>query len=498
MNQIEAKEYITKNCGDLTFRKPLTHWKILRDNKKYCDMWLGVGGFDEKGQRRPLGNNLKSYAEYDNLRKEYTGNFFTNNNGNLIYIGNFNDPQTQIILNKKWLGDAFEFKAQRNNSSRLKGSGWFENFSKHMFSPASEKHIGFDRVEIANGIRYWSFRHLLEIIEDSPNKFPKEKPIIILWSDEEIVGIDKISQNIVKFITENQKYFDGLFLALAVIPGVGTATAISLKGAFEGLKKMVGQMALGKSPSASEITEVCGPIMNFAGIDQKDIQKGLDIGKKIEKGDYFSVANDLGISEDKIKDIVGSVSGKGNAGYIVNGLKTGNFNDVQKQLGVLKALGTVKEATTIDNGKNYVQKNGTTSPVYANISTLSLSGNIGLLPNITEIADGILTDTKTLLTKEDRASWINAGSMKIDATTQLSDLAFSNLTLQALDSKKKNIPYVLPAEIPAQYKPCITANLIASTGVQIIDTAKRNPPVPLPPPNQQTKKKKKKIKKEFR
>jgi hypothetical protein len=498
MTQIEAKEYISKNCGNLTFRKPLPHWKILT-NRKYCDMWLGVAGFDEKGQRRPLGQNIKSYTEYDNLRKEFTGNFFTNNNGNLIYIGNFNDPQTQMLLNKKWLGDAFEFKAQRNNTSRLKGAGWLENFSKYMFSMREpEKQPGFDRVEQQNNEAYWSFRHLLEIIESKPNKYVKEKPIIILWSDEEIIGIDRISQDIMKFITENSKYFDALFLVIAVIPGVGTATALAMKSAFEGLKKMVGQMALGITPSASEIAQVSAPIMNFAGITQADIQKGLDVGKKIEKGDYFGVANDLGVSESQIKNIIGSVTGEGSAGYLVNGLKTGNFNDVQKQLGVIKALTTTKVATTIDDGKQYVQQNTTKAPIYANISTLSLSGNIALLPNITEIADGILTDQKTILTKEDRASWINAGAMKLDATTQLSDLAFSNMTIQALDSKKRNVPYVLPAEVPAQYKQCITANLISSTGCQIIDTAKNNPPVILPAPNQQGKFNKKKRKKEFR
>jgi len=60
-------------------------------------------------------------------------------------------------------------------------------------------------------------------------------------------------------------------------------------------------------------------------------------------------------------------------------------------------------------------------------------------------------------------------SARNDLDTALPNLAYSSMIQQAIESSNANKPYILPPDVPKEYRSCMALQITADTGIPVVD-----------------------------
>jgi hypothetical protein len=340
---------------------------------------------------------------------------------------------------------------------------------------------------------------LFTAIENGKAKIDPNTPVIITFSDEGIYSLQKTMFDINDFLDKYGVYAG--YILEAVLPMIGVPVAPgSISGIIKGATDLSGKISRGEKVNAEDIIKASN---NLIPENAKPyIQKGLNVSYMLENPtpqNLYNASKELGVKKEDVERIVGSVSGKGSAGFIVSSLENGKFDDVMKTLSVLKSKYTTEQAVKIESSDEYITRLKNSGgiykePIIQNISTLGLSGIPSLIPNIDKIASGLLTSSWTLLANTEKRAWLNIATFRPDLETKTPDLAIEVMKQQARDSALIGAPYVIPAEVPNSLKNCIALKITADTGVAVATTSikKQEVPTPITPSKPITKKSKRK------
>jgi len=523
--QQEAKLQIASICKDkLPSNRRLPLWTDLT-NPKLADVWLqGTGTLF--GDGKAFGTNLSSKDEYVRLRNDwYQGNFYRTNKGHMVYIGNAKHPDTIALLGNRLFGkegDNFlRFhidRGNKNNSRFLTGGGWAEGFSRRMFMPQSESKLWvFNSHPTHNGISYANWFDLLQKIEQSP--IPTNKVIVITYDDSGIIAIDRIAKDMVKFYDEYGAYIVTALAIAATVVTAGSLGAVAVATAqqlFSSVKNVIDKVASGQPIFASEIMSATGGLLPKES--EKYIQTAMNVGTSLEQynktknpQELLRASQQLGVKKEQIVNVVdGFVGKKGadSASFLLNNIEQGaKVDNVMLTMTVLKAQGIVNTTTfnaqTLSMAQQYINNSGKQeSPIVQNIATNSL-GNVmnGIIPNINNVSKVVLDDMRNKMSPEEYRSWCNMASSINDLDTALPNLAHSSMIQQAIECSNANKPYMLPPDVPKQYRQCMALQITADTGIPVVDPfaiktpakTPKNKVGQAPPP-----KPKKKLRKEYR
>jgi hypothetical protein len=524
--QQEAKAQVNSICRDkLPSNRKLPLWTDLT-NPKLADVWLQGAG-QLFGDGKSVGANLTSKDEYVKLRNDwYQGNFFRTKAGHMIYIGKSESPDTISILNNKLFGQEgtnyLRFNVDRNNKNnkeKLSGGGWAENFSKLMFLEQTKTWNTwvFKSNPTHNGITYSNWYNLLAQIEQS--SIPTNKVIVLTFSDGDIIALDKITKSLKTFYDEYGTYIiTGLAIAGTVFTA-GTLGASVVKYAtqlFNSSKNIIDKVASGQPVTASEIMSASGGLLPEGS--EKYVQTALNVGTNVDS--YLKTNNpqsllqasaQLGVKKEQLVSIVEGITGKkgaDSASFLLTAMEQSKkIDQTMLTLGVLKAQSIVDtsafNAETLAMARNFIQGNGgKDSALVQNIATNSL-GNVmnGIIPNINNVSKVVLDDMRGKMSQEEFRSWCNMASARNDLDTALPNMAYQSMIQQAIESSNANKPYVLPPDVPKQYRSCMALQLTADTGIPVVDPYNVKsvvPSKPAPPKPNDKSKPKKKLRKEYR
>jgi hypothetical protein len=512
MTKQEAQKIFDQTCKEVLKTTPLPHWSILK-NLKYTDaVVLGLGVDPNMKRDFKYGDNLTSFQEAENIVKDlYKGSYYTTNKGHFIYFDDGRKPVSQMLLNAdlKLMPNAVVFTIPRGKHSRLKGNAdgkqWSLTFSRRMFIDHSEvppggwKMVQFDNPENQNGITFSNLHQLFTAIENGKAKIDPNTPVIITFSDEGIYSLQKTMFDINDFLDKYGVYAG--YILESVLPLIGVPVAPgSISSIIKGATDLSGKISRGEKVNAQDIIKASN---NLIPENAKPyIQKGINVSYMLENPtpqNLYNASKELGVKKEDVERIVGSVSGKGSAGFIVSSLENGKFDDVMKTLSVLKSKYTTEQAVKIESADQYITRLKNSGgiykePIIQNISTLGLSGIPSLVPNIDKIAGGLLSSSWSLLGNTEKRAWLNIATFRPDLETKTPDLAIEVMKQQARDSALIGAPYVIPAEVPNSLKNCIALKITADTGVAVATTSvkKQEVPAPVTPRKPITKKAKRK------
>jgi hypothetical protein len=524
--QQEAKAQVNSICRDkLPSNRKLPLWTDLT-NPKLADVWLqGTGTLF--GDGKTFGDNLTSKDEYLKLRNDwYQGNFFRTKAGHMVYICNEEHPDSIAIFNNKLFGengkDYLRFHTGRlleNNRQQLGGGGWAERFSKLMFLEQTKTWNTwvYNTHPTHNGITYANWYDLLAKIEQS--SIPTNKIIVLSYSKEGLIALDQVTKQFVAFMDQYGPYIiTGLTIAASLVTA-GSTAALYLATAnkiFAGVSGLTKAIAMGKPVNASDIMSASGGLLPEGS--EKYVQTALNVGTNVDS--YLKTGNpqsllqasaQLGVKKEQLVSIVEGITGKkgaDSASFLLTAMEQGKkIDQTMLTLGVLKAQSIVDtsafNAETLAMARNFIQGNGgKDSALVQNIATNSL-GNVmnGIIPNINNVSKVVLDDMRGKMSQEEFRSWCNMASARNDLDTALPNMAYQSMIQQAIESSNSNKPYVLPPDVPKQYRSCMALQLTADTGIPVVDPYNVTPaippkPAPLKPDNKS--KLKKKLRKEYR
>jgi len=522
----EAKRYL-EQCQSLPKMTEIPHWTALRD-KKYADVWMGVGS-DEWAQTHggyPFGVNLTGREEYQKLRNtQYTGNFFKLKKGNLVWIGNLDSAEYLKILDKNLLSDPIVFDIRRGDYWYLQNSRehfgkqnvpWGASFSHHMFQDVSTLHLGNTKsrqnLPSQHGISYKNWFDLLTQLEG--RTFPEGKAIVIGYSDKGIISASKAAEEVGNFLKSPL----GKIVTTAGLVGAGQLTGANItpqqaNAIIDNVISLTDTVQQGKMPTTQQIMVASGGLIpgDLASYINP-AQKLLDAYGSQDPNKLALAAMDLGVTPSKLQSLLGyGRSKEGSIGAFYDGLKPGaNLTDKTNLLTTYKVGGYVLDATQKANSypKAYAQiinKDGTiNSPLVQNASTLSIGDSLtSITPNIDNIVRAMI-ESKVLKDERERRNAIHQATGRQELDTKLPFMCLTSMILQAETCAKNSEPYILPTEIPSEYRKCYAASITAETGIPVVDKsaspspAKPSPAKPLPAKPSESSKAKKKLRKEYR
>jgi len=522
--QQEAKAQVNSICRDkLPSNRKLPLWTDLT-NLKLADIWLQGTGI-KLGGKDGYGDNLTK-NEYVKLRSDwYQGNFFRTKAGHMIYLAQSTSPDAIAVIDGKLFGerdkDYLRFHINRSDHSRLLGGGWGEQFTKRMLLPTTGANSSGDwamrNPAFQNNITYYNFYDLLRQIEES--RIPTTKPIIITFSDGNIIAMDKIAREFSNFIDQYAPYIITTLTIAASLVTAGSTAALYLATAnkiFAGVSGLTKAIAMGKPVNASDIMSASGGLLPEGS--EKYVQTALNVGTNVDS--YLKTGNpqsllqasaQLGVKKEQLVSIVEGITGKkgaDSASFLLTAMEQGKkIDQTMLTLGVLKAQSIVDtsafNAETLAMARNFIQGNGgQNSALVQNIATNSL-GNVmnGIIPNINNVSKVVLDDMRGKMSQEEFRSWCNMASARNDLDTALPNMAYQSMIQQAIESSNANKPYVLPPDVPKQYRSCMALQLTADTGIPVVDPYNVKsvvPPKPAPPKPNDKSKPKKKLRKEYR
>lgn len=522
--QQEAKAQVQSICKDkLPSNRRLPLWTDLT-NPKLADVWLqGTGTLF--GDGKTYGTNLSGKDEYIRLRNDwYQGNFYRTNKGHIVYIGNAKHFDTVAVLGNNLFGKEGDnylrfhtARGNRNNDRFLTGGGWAERFTRLMFMPQSEtKTFVYTQQPVHNGIRYGNWFDLLQKIEQSP--IPTNKVIVLTYDDEGIIALDKIAKDLSKFYDEYGAYITTALAIAAAVVTAGTASALVVATAtqiFNASKNVIDKLATGQPITPTEIMSATGGLLPKES--EKYIQTAMNVGANLEQ---FNKNNDprallrasaeIGIKKEQIVNVVDGFIGKkgaDSASFLLDSVEQGaKVDNVMMTMSVLKAQGIVNtssfNAQTVDMARQFINNSGKQdSPIVQNIATNSL-GNVmnGVIPNINNVSKVVLDDMRNKMSQEEYRSWCNMASARNDLDTALPNLAYTSMIQQAIESSNANKPYMLPPDVPKEYRQCMALQITADTGIPVVDPFSIKTPTKTPTKtvSQTPAKPKKRFRKEYR
>jgi hypothetical protein len=499
--QIEAREKLVSGCaGVLPSNRKLPLWTDLT-NPKLADVWLlknmaqSGGGFGNPGGSA-FGDNLKGKDEYVQLTRDwYQGNFFKTKSGHTVYIADSKSPDCISALSNKLFGatagvgkDYLQFHINRGDHDRLRGGGWGEKFTKRMFTMAGNQgpynEFAFQKPIEQNGITFNNWFNLLSQL-DTNTRIPTTMPILLTYNDGGIISFQTIANDINNFYKQYGTYIT-LALAGALTLVTAGSTAALVIGAAQkmlaGVQNLTNKIASGQTVNATDVMGATGGILP-AGTE-KYVQKALDAGEYLKNyqdpTSLLKAANIIGVSNKDITNIVGSVVGtKGSEGlsFLLDSVQSGQkLDETTLTLAVLKSQNIVSttaiNAQTLAMAKQFIDsKGGNNSALVQNVATNSLNEVMnGIIPNINNVSKVVIDNNKAKMSPEEYRSWINMATARNDLDTSLPQLAYQSMIQQAIESSNANKPYVLPVDIPDKYRTCMAYQIMADTGVPVIDS----------------------------
>lgn len=499
----EAKKYLEQSCQSLPKMTEIPHWSALQ-NLKYADVWHGVGS-DEWANIHggiPFGKHLSGREEYNKIRNtEYTGNFFKLKQGNLVWIGNASGGEYAKIKQKNLLSDPLEFIIKRGDywylQGNVDGQDWKVSFSRMMFASGqgSTLHLGKAKnkqnLPETNGIQYNSWFDLLTKLEG--RSIPQGKNIVIGYLDEGIVSAQSVANDLGNFLKSPL----GQMILTIGIPMFGKQVGLDIKpetvkGYINNVVSLTDTVSQGKMPSTQQI------MMASAGLIPEGLANYVNPAQKLlnayNSGDQAQlalVAMDLGVTPSKVQSLLGyGRSKEGSIGAFYDGLKPGsNFTASTNLLTTYKVGGYVLDATNKATDTKYyttiINKDGTiNSPLVQNASTLSVGDSLtSLTPNIDNIVRAMI-ESKVLTDQRERRNAIHQATGRQELDTKLSNMCLTSMILQAETCARNSEPYILPTEIPQEYRRCYSASITAETGIPVVDKSASpapTPPKPTPP-----------------
>lgn len=499
--QIEAREKLASGCaGVLPSNRKLPLWTDLT-NPKLADVWLlknmaqNGGGFGNPGGS-VFGDNLTGKDEYAQLSRDwYQGNFFKTKSGHKVYIADSKSPDCVAALSNKLFGetagvgkDYLQFHINRGDHSRLRDGGWGEKFTKRMFTMAGNQgpynEYAFKKPIEQNGITFNNWFNLLSQL-DTNTRIPTTMPILLTYNDGGIISFQTIANDINNFYAEYGTYITLALACALTFVTAGTTTALVIGAAQQmlaGVQKLTTKIANGENVNALDIMGATGGILPEG--TEKYVQKALDAGQYLQNyndpASLLKAANIIGISNKDITEVFGSVVGsKGSEGlsFLLDSMKPGQkIDEATLTLAVLKSQNIVSttaiNAQTIAMAKQFIDsKGGNNSALVQNVATNSLNNVMnGIIPNINNVSKVMIDKNKATMSAEEYRSWVNMATARNDLDTSLPKLAYQSMIQQAIESSNANKPYVLPVDIPDKYRTCMAYQLMADTGVPVIDS----------------------------
>jgi hypothetical protein len=513
----EAKRFLEQSCQSLPKMTEIPHWTALRD-KKYADVWMGIGSDQWAGTHGsvPFGVNLSGREEYQRLRNtQYTGNFFKLNKGNLVWIGDMDSAEYLKIVEKNLLSDPIVFDIRRGDYFYLQGD--VDNFGKGnvpwqamfygMFQDNTKVlHLGRyknkQNVPNQHGISYQNWNDLLKQLENKT--FPEGKAIVIGYNDKGIISAQNASLEVGNFLKSPL----GRMITTAGIVGAGALAGVPISPQqandyINNVVSLTDTVSQGKMPTTQQIMVAsAGLIPEGMGSYVNTAQKLIDAYGSQDTNKLALVAMDLGVTPSKIQSLLGyGRSKEGSIGAFYDGLKPGaNLTDKANLLTTYKVGGYVLDSSTkATNTKYYAQiinKDGTiNSPLVQNASTLSIGDSLtSITPNIDNIVRAMI-ESKVLKDERERRNAIHQATGRQELDTKLPNMCLTSMILQAETCARNSEPYILPSEIPTEYRRCYSASITAETGIPVVDkSASPTPakPTPSPKPTNKPKSKSKK------
>lgn len=476
--QIEAKNWLSNNCTNFPKNKEIPHWTALTD-LAYADTWLWNTNI-----RFDINKNLKLQSNLENIQKNrYTGNFFKTKKGHLIYIGNAEAPDTMIALDKKMFGkNPIRYHISRLSFGKISGGGWAENFTENMFlkdkkafgnwlSPNAEYRNPNTRRE-EERISYYNWYNLLEKIETS--NIPTNDIIVITY-DSKGISTHNIAKEINKFLTENQTYIIAGITAATSIFSLGL-TAPQCIAMFAGIKTIASKLENYEEITVADISNATQPILPKTFYPYA--KAGLDTAYALNDPspeNLIKAANNLGVEDSKIQNVLSSVTSPEKAGYLLTALKKSKkFDDANILLGVLQCQKmvdtTMLDAKTVDMAKNLIQKEGIKSGYLGTLFNTSNSNTLtGLIPNVSNLCSALTEEYKKIMTNEEYVATVNMGTSRNDLDKSLPNLSMQSLLFQAIKSADNNTPYILPPTVDEKYRKCTAMTITAETGIPVIE-----------------------------
>ena len=206
-------------------------------------------------------------------------------------------------------------------------------------------------------------------------------------------------------------------------------------------------------------------------------QKLLSAYNSKNDAQLLLAAMELGVTPNKIGSLLGyGRSKEGNIGAFYDGLKPGaKLTDKTNLLTTYKVGGYVLDAsqqadTYEKTYRTIINKDGTiNSPLVQNASTLSLGDSLTTTtPNIDNIVRAMI-ESKILTDNREKRNAIQQATGRQELDTKLPNSSLTSMILQAETCARNSEPYILPSEIPQEYRRCYSASITAETGIPIID-----------------------------
>jgi hypothetical protein len=477
--KINAKRYVEENCKDLPTTRKIPHWSKLLD-AKYCDMFLGIGQ-EKFGIPGGLGNYLTSSSEASKLRaSQYTGNIFKTAKGTMIYFGSEEDPQYKIIIGRELLGTPQLIKGfcvGRGDHSWFNNIGWQQRFYDNMFKDSNIRGFKNGITDTSTGISFANFRQYLEQADNKD--FPSGTVIKLTYSSRGMITTQSVAKDLGKFLS-NPMVQGALVGALAVV-GVDPVTANKI---ITTVAKICNAVGSGEPINYADLLQTAGPIMPQSMKPHMGKVGSLyAVYQNPTPETIKACADTLGVNAENVKKIIGGTQGNVNPSELLFTMKAGSkLEDANTMLSGLKSINLTEFGAK--NGTDltrYYEKikdadNPLNNSLIQNLSTNTLGTQLNsLIPNIDVIAQSIIAEKlKSLKTPEEHRNLLNMATGQQDLDTVLPDMSMTSLMFQAINSAKNGKPYLLPAEIPDEFRKCTAMNIMAETGVPVMD----KPPTP--------------------
>jgi hypothetical protein len=334
-----------------------------------------------------------------------------------------------------------------------------------------------------DGIQYNSWYDLLTKLEN--RTFPPGKNIVIGYLDEGIVSAQSVANDLGNFLKSPL----GQMILTIGIPMFAEQVGMNIKpeqvkGYINDVISLTDTVGQGKMPSTQQI------MMASAGLIPEGLanyinpaQKLLNAYKSNDQAQLALVAMDLGVTPSKVQSLLGyGRSKEGSIGAFYDGLKPGtNLTDKTNLLTTYKVGGYVLDSTNRATDTKYytniINKDGTiNSPLVQNASTLSIGDSLTTLtPNIDNIVRAMI-ESKVLTDNREKRNAIQQATGRQELDTKLPNMCLTSMILQAETCARNSEPYILPTEIPQEYRRCYSASITAETGIPVVDKSASPPP----------------------